>query len=313
MPGLNSLHYTLMFLTGVFFFLYYIFPRKREIAWLYFRLVTLGMASLLILAPFFWLACSAFKDKSVLMEYTFLPPLSKCFSTDYINLDNFKRLFAGDDTLQGKVYFWQYIVNSLFLASASTVIQLFFATLGGYALAVYDFRGKKIIMGYMLLTLVFPGILLLAPVYELIFQIGWMDTYWALLVPGAVSVFGMFLFRQAMIQVPKSLIEAARIDGCSEFAIYYNVAVPLVRPMIGAFCLICFLGSWNTFIGPQVFLQTNAKLTLPVILNQYIGVYTQQYGVFLAGTLLAIIPPIIIFFALQKEFISGLSTGAIKG
>ena len=126
-------------------------------------------------------------------------------------------------------------------------------------------------------------------------------------------MFGMFLFRQAMTAVPDSLIEAARIDGASEFVIYLRVVMPLVRPMTGAFCLITFLGNWNSFIGPQVFIQTQSKLTLPVVLNQYMGVYTQQYGVFLAGTLLAILPPAILFFALQKEFVSGLTSGSVKG
>lgn len=201
----------------------------------------------------------------------------------------------------------------MFLASTTVMVQLFFASLGGYALAKFDFRGRKIVMLYMLGSMMMPPMLFLAPVFKLIHQIGWMDTYWALIVPGAASVFGMFLFRQAIIGVPDSLLEAARIDGCSEFGIYLKVVMPLVRPMTGAFCLICFLHTWNAFIGPQVFIQTQAKLTLPVILNQYVGVYSQQYGVFLAGTLLAIIPPAILFFALQREFITGLTSGAVKG
>ena len=125
-------------------------------------------------------------------------------------------------------------------------------------------------------------------------------------------MFGIFLFRQAILGVPDDLIEAGRIDGCGEFRIYLTLVMPLVRPMTGAFCLISFLGAWNAFLGPNIFLQTQSKLTLPVVLNQYIGEYTQQYGVFLAGTLLAIIPPAILFFALQREFISGLTSGAVK-
>jgi ABC-type glycerol-3-phosphate transport system permease component len=127
-----------------------------------------------------------------------------------------------------------------------------------------------------------------------------------------VGVFGIFLFRQAMLDIPMDLIEAGRIDGCGEFRIYFQLVMPLVRPMIGAFCLISFLGAWNSFLGPNIFLQTQNKLTLPVVLNQYIGEYAQQYGVFLAGTLIAIIPPAILFFALQREFISGLQSGALK-
>ena len=241
-----------------------------------------------------------------------LPPLAE-WSKETLNLRNFASLFQGEQTIAGTVYFWEYIVNSLFLAAATNVIQTFFSSLGGYALAKYNFGGKNIIMLFMLTSMMIPGILLLAPVYKLIVNIRWVDTYWALLIPGACSVFGMFLFRQAIVGVPNELIEAGRIDGCSEFSIYLKLVMPLVRPMTGAFCLVTFLGSWNNFLGPQIFIHTRAKLTLPVILSQYMDVYTQQYGVFLAGTLLAIIPPAILFFCLQREFISGLSSGAVKG
>jgi ABC-type glycerol-3-phosphate transport system permease component len=112
--------------------------------------------------------------------------------------------------------------------------------------------------------------------------------------------------------VPDELIEAGRIDGCSEFRIYLTLVMPLVRPMTGAFCLISFLGAWNAFLGPSIFLQSQDKLTLPIVLNQYITVFKQQYGVFLAGTLLAIIPPAALFLLLQREFISGLTSGAVK-
>lgn len=309
---MNSLHMTLLFLAFIYIFLRWIYPKNNEISGAYLRYLLLGMAAFLILCPFVWLVCAVFKDKTVLMEYSFLPPLKE-WSLKTLNFDNFSTLFGGEDTVQGKVYFWEYLVNSIFLASTSTSINLLFASMGGYALSKYEFKGRKAIMAFMVGSMMFPGMLFIAPVYKMIFSFGWMDTYLALLVPGACSVFGMFLFRQAMTAVPESLIEAARIDGCSEFGIYLNVVMPLVRPMTGAFCLITFLGNWNSFIGPQVFIQTQAKLTLPVILNQYMGVYTQEYGVFLAGTLLAIIPPAIIFFTLQKEFVAGLTSGAVKG
>ena len=230
-----------------------------------------------------------------------------------VNFDHFVKLFAAKETMHGKVYFWQYILNSVFLASCVTILQLFFSSLGGFAMAKYEFRGKKFLMFFMLGTMMIPGMLFLPPVYELIVNIGWVDSYLALVVPGLVSVFGIFLFRQAMVGLPNDLIEAARVDGCSEFKIYFSLIMPLVRPMSGAFCLVTFLASWNNFLSPQIFIHSESKLTLPVVLTQYIGFYAQDYGVFLAGTMLAIIPPAILFFALQKEFISGLTSGAVKG
>jgi ABC-type glycerol-3-phosphate transport system permease component len=147
----------------------------------------------------------------------------------------------------------------------------------------------------------------------MVYKFGWMDTYYALIIPGAITVFGIFLFRQAMIGVPTSLLESARVDGASEFRIYWEITLPLVRPVTAAYCLITFLGTWNAFLQPQIFVQTQSKLPLPVVLNQYIGLYVQEYGIFLAGTLLAIIPPAILFFILQKEFVAGLTSGATKG
>jgi ABC-type glycerol-3-phosphate transport system permease component len=128
-----------------------------------------------------------------------------------------------------------------------------------------------------------------------------------------VSTYGIFLFRQACLSVPNEILDAGRIDGCGELRIYLQLVMPLVRPMSAAFCLMTFLGTWNSFFGPSIFLHTQAKLTLPIILNRYIGVYANEYGVFLAGTLLALVPPAILFFALQREFINGLATGAVKG
>lgn len=265
-----------------------------------------------MLAPFFWLLCSAFKDKDVLMKYSFLPPPGE-LSAKTVNLSNFHDLFAPQDSLQGKVWFWQFIINSLFLASAQTIIQLFFSSLGGYALAKYEFRGKRFVMFFMLGSMMIPAMLLMAPVYDLIFKLGWMDSYLALIVPSSVSVFGMFLFRQAILGIPDDIIEAGRVEGAGEFRIYLHLIMPLVRPMSAAFCLVAFLGSWNSFIAPNVFLQTHARLTLPVVLNFFVSEYVNQYGIFLAGTLLAIIPPAILFFSLQKEFVSGLTSGAVKG
>ena len=320
MNGLNNLHYILIvFLVG-FGLSYAVLPRYRPRIATIQRYVVLTLLAILILSPFLWLISAVFKDADVLMQYAFLPPLSE-WSSETLNLKNFYNpatekldsLFEAEKTMQGEVHFWRYLLNSLFLASTSTMVILFFSSLGGYALAKYEFHGKHAIISFMLGTMMIPGMLLLAPLYNLIYKIGWMDTYWALLVPGASSAFGMFLFRQACLSVPNSLMEAARIDGCSEFSIYLNIVMPLVRPMTGAFCLISFLGSWNSFVYPNIYIQTQSKLTLPVILNQFVGVYSQQYGIFLAGTLIAIIPPAILFFALQREFISGLTSGAIKG
>ena len=305
---MNGLQIFLLVLAGIFVVL---LPISRHAAFKYARLAVLILVATVMLTPFAWLVCSAFKDTNIMNQYAFLPPPSQ-ISSHTVNFSNFRGLFAPTLTRDGPISFWRYVVNSLFLASALTFVSLFFSSLGGFALAKYRFRGRSMLMVYMLASMTIPAVVLLAPNFEVIWRLGWMDTYKALIIPGAVSAFGIFLFRQAMFNVPNELLEAARIDGCSEFRIYLTLVMPLVRPMSGAFCLISFMGAWNAFLGPNIFLTSQAKLTLPVVLNQYMGTYVQQYGVFLAGTLIAMIPPAILFFSLQKEFISGLTSGAVK-
>jgi multiple sugar transport system permease protein len=325
---MNWLQISLLLLVAIFVLLLFV---QQKFAWTYARTTALLLVSAVFLLPFAWLISASFKDKTVLQEYTFLPPPSLWSSGTVdtvdpdtgatltttrpagINLDNFRELLKPRETLTGVTSFWRHVINSLFLASTGTMLSLFFSSLGGYALAKYKFRGRNAIVAFMLASLVIPGVVLLAPGYKLMVDLGWIDSYKALLIPGMVSVFGIFLFRQAMVGIPDDIIEAGRIDGCSEFRIYLQLMMPLVRPMIGAFVLITFLGSWNNFLGPQIFLQSEEKLPLPVILNQYVGLYSRQYGVFLAGTLLSILPPAILFLALQREFVAGLTSGAVKG
>ena len=305
-------HWFLLVAVGIFAVLYARSPARPKLAFSYLRWVTLLGVSVLILAPFLWLIAAAFKDQTVLNEYVFFPPLSK-WSHETMNLNNFKRLFAGEEAVQGTVYFWQYVLNSWFVATANTVLQLVFCSAAGFALSKYDFHGKQALTVFMLGTMMIPGVILFAPVYEMMVKLRLVDTYQGLILPSIVSAYGIFLFRQAMQAVPDEMLDAGRLDGCSELSVYFALAMPLVRPMSAAFCLLTFLGQWNSFFGPSIFLQSQDKLTLPVVLNQYINFYRNDYGVFLAGTLLAIVPPAILFFALEKEFVGGLSSGAVKG
>jgi multiple sugar transport system permease protein len=308
---MNSIHLILLGALAVGLFVYAVDRRRPRLAARYARLVVLVFLAAAFLAPFAWITCAAFKDRRVLLEYTFLPP----FSTwgQMLNLDSFRRLFEPRTSLQGTIVFWQYLLNSLFLASAATVIQVFFCSLGGYALAKFRFTGRRNLMLFMAASMMLPSMLFLAPTYDMLVHIGWIDSYAALLVPSAANAFGMFLFRQAMLGVPNSLIEAARVDGAGEFRIYSRIVMPLVQPMTAAFCLIVFMGQWNTFLGPQIYIQSDYKLTVPVILSQYVSEFQEQYGMFLAGTFLSILPIAVLFLTLQKEFISELTSGATKG
>lgn len=265
--------------------------------------VVLTAAALLAMTPFVWIICASFKQQEDIFTAVFLPSdLSR------LTLENFTTLFT-------KIPFGRWLFNSLFLASMQTVVVVTLSSLGGFALAKYNFRGRRTLMFIMLGTMLLPSQVLLPSMYELMYHVGWMNSYAAILVPGAVSVFGMFLFRQAMLGVPDELLAAGRVDGCSELRLWWDIALPIVRPMVGAFTLLAFLGSWNSFLWPQIVLQDMEKYTLPIGLTNMVGLpgFDTQYGALMAGALLSILPVMLLFFVLQRDFIAGLTSGAIKG
>jgi multiple sugar transport system permease protein len=270
----------------------------RRIA-LHLALAALACAAVL---PFAWVLCAAFKTPADLAGTTLLP----WHHLNHLTLDNFRRL--------DEFPLWRWEINSIFLASVHTVLVVTLGSLGGFALAKYQFAGKTFLTAIMLATLLLPPQVFLPGSYDLMFRFGWLDSYLAIVVPGAVSVFGIFLFRQAMLGVPDDLVHSARIDGCSEVRIWWEIALPMVRPMIGAYTLMAFLAEWNSFLWPQVVLQSEAKYTLTMGLNSLLGLpeYQFSYGIVMAATLIAVAPVAILFFALQGEFVSGLVEGAGK-
>lgn len=261
-------------------------------------------AAAISLVPFVWLVCAAVKTESDLFNYTFLP----WDGLERLTTANFGRLF-------GEEGFGDWLVNSLFLASTHTVMVVMLSSMGGFALAKYEFKGKKPLMVLMLATMMLPGQVLMPSSYELMQKIGWINTYFALLIPGSVSVFGIMLFKQAMGQVPDELLQAGRVDGCSELRLWWEISLPIVRPMIGAYTLMSFLGSWNSFVWPQVILQSERKFTLPMSISNMLSLpeYQSNYGILMAATIIGIVPVMLLFFALQRDFIAGLTSGAVKG
>lgn len=262
----------------------------------------------LTLLPFAWMASASVKSGSDFFSSLFLPAGDGWLGVawDRLTLDHFRQLFSGMGIARS-------LLNSFFLSSVSALGATFASALGGYALAKLHFRGAKA-AGYLVLgAIVLPSSLLLAPGYQVIYQLGLLDTYAGLLLPAIAPAFGVFLFRQAALYaVPDELIESARIDGAGEFKIFFAIALPLLRPMIGAFLLITFLGCWNNFIGPQIILQSPERFPLSVAIAQLKGVYGHDYGLIMAGTLVSVAPVMLLFLLLQKEFIQGLTAGAVK-
>jgi len=265
--------------------------------------------AIITLIPFAHMLAGALKTKFDYAATLFLPAGDGFLGIgwDRITLDNFRRLF-------GELAIGRAMLNSLFLASVHAILTVLFCSMGGYALSKLRFKGREFVTTLVLTALIIPGPLLLAPGFQLLYQLGLLNTYTGLILPGLTPAFGVFLFRQAMLNgVPGELIEAARIDGAGEARIFFELVLPLVRPMMGAFLMISFMGTWNNFINPQIVLQSPDLHPLSVALNNLKGLYGTDYALIMAGTIISISPVMCIFLLLQREFIAGLTGGAVKG
>jgi ABC-type glycerol-3-phosphate transport system permease component len=263
------------------------------------------------LIPFAWLLCASIKTSDVFFTYQFLPRGDGFLGIDWKSLT---LSYYTDLISRPEFNFGRSILNSIFYASTTATFSTLFCAMGGYALAKFQFRWRDPLTTLVLGCLIIPGPLLIAPTYQLLYRLGLLDSYAGLILPALAPAFGIYLFRQSMLHaVPADLLEAARIDGCGEFRIFFSIVLPLVRPMIGAFMLITFLGCWNNFIGPQIIFQTPERFPLAVQIAQLKGLYAINYGLLMAGTVISVAPVMVLFLFLQKEFIAGLTAGAVKG
>jgi multiple sugar transport system permease protein len=265
------------------------------------------LASLVTLVPLAWLFVSSFKTNESFLGSLFLPRTPEGgFDRDGLTLDHYRTLF-------GTLDFVTPLINSIFLSSTTAFLGTIACAMGGYALARFEFRGRRLVTAMVLGAVLIPGPLLLAPGYELLFNVGLLNTFTGVILPAAAPAFGVFLFRQAVMSgVPRELLEAARLDGCGEVRMFFTVVMPLVKPMIVTFVMLTFLGVWNNFVTPQVVLQSEDKFPLSVAVAQLRGTYYQNYGLQMAGTVVSIVPVLVLFLALQRSFVGGLTAGAVK-
>jgi multiple sugar transport system permease protein len=285
--------------------------RRREWVGKAITYAVLVLFAAITLVPFIWLVCASIKTRDSFFKYQFLPLGHGWLGLDWngLTLANYTELFTDPH-----FNFLRAVLNSVFYASTTATLSTLFCAMGGYALAKFQFRGRGTLTLLVLGCLIIPGSLLLAPTYQLLFRLHLLDSYAGLILPSVAPAFGIYLFRQSMLHsVPAELLEAARIDGCGEWRIFFTIVLPLVRPMIGTFMLITFLGCWNNFIGPQIIIQTPEKYPLAVEIAQLKGLYSIDYGMLMAGTLVSVAPVMLLFVFLQKEFIAGLTSGAVKG
>lgn len=258
------------------------------------------VGGLIMLMPFYFMFVFATHTRADI--FTLPPPL--WFGRDF---------FTNLALLNSKIPFWRSLGWSLYVAVMSTVLTLFFCSMAGYAFALMNFRFKNLIFAVVLGTMLVPSFMSMIPTFMVMDLLGWIDEHRALYLPTAANAFGIFLMRQfAMTAVPPELIEAARIDGCSEFGIYWRIVLPLLKPALGTLGLITFISSWNNFMGPLIVMRSAENYTLPLALRTLQSPVNTEWGALMAGSAIATLPLIILFILSSKQLIAGLTAGAVK-
>jgi ABC-type glycerol-3-phosphate transport system permease component len=220
-------------------------------------------------------------------------------------LENYRHLFVEEP-------FVRWAINSTFLAVARSALAIFFSSLAGFALAKYNFRGKSLAFILVLVSIMLPFEVLLIPLFIQMSWLGWINTYWAIIVPFAVGPFYIFLMRQFMLSVPDELMDAARIDGCTEFGIFWRVVAPIQKPAYGILAILAFNAAWNDFLWPLIVLSDKSLYTINLGVALLYGPYATPFGTILAGSFLGTLPIVIVFLFMQRQFIAGLTAGALK-
>lgn len=212
-----------------------------------------------------------------------------------------------------RIDFFGATFNSFVIASLITVSVLFFCSLAGFAFAKLKFKGKEPLFIFIIASMMIPSQLGLIPLFMIMTNLGWVNGLQAVIVPGMVNAFGVFWMRQYISSsVPFDLVEAARIDGCSNFRIYWNIVLPAIKPGLATLGIITFMGSWNDFLWPLVVLKDQSSHTIQIALRTLNDAYTTDYPMVLAGTFLATLPILIVFLIFNKQFIAGITEGAVK-
>lgn len=265
------------------------------------------IVSLLSIFPFIWLISTSLKGAG---ENIFAYPPT--FIPHDFTFENYTGVWHKIDFMS---YFW----NSMFVAGATVLLNLILSSLAAYPLARMEFKGKKITFFAILATIMVPFQAIMLPVYLITIKLNLVDSvndfmgYIGLVMPFAVSAFGIFLMRQAFLAVPREMEEAAIVDGCNIFQVFWKIILPMVKPSLAVLAIFTFIGSWGEFLWPSIILTKESMYTLPVGVNNLQGMFSSNWRYIAAGSILSTIPILIFFLAMQRYFISGENEGAVKG
>ncbi|MBL0385392.1 carbohydrate ABC transporter permease [Tumebacillus sp. ITR2] len=268
----------------------------KKILRILFYCVVIGYA-VLTLIPFLW---------SVLTSLKSTPDMDKFWvPVSSLTFENYSYIIT-------KFPFFRWLINSAIVAGAVTVGNLLFNTLAGYALARIKFPGRGLIFYIVLAVMMVPGQVVMIPVYIMLANWGWINTYQGFIIPFLTSSFGIFMMRQFFLALPVDLEEAALIDGLSRWGIFFKIALPLAKPALAAQTIFMFLGNWNSFMWPSLLASSDDMYTLPVGLNSFHWQYVAYWNQDLAGTMFMTVPMLIVFLLFQKWFIKGIATSGLK-
>jgi len=277
---------------------------RQSVFWSRLNRVVLYLAIavlfVLVVFPFYWMIVTSLQPQDAVFS---MPP----------------QLWPKHVTFQNYIDAWnsapwlRYFGNTLFVAVASTLISLVTSSLAAFAFASIEFRGKEALFSLVLSVMMIPAATTLIPNFLIIRTLGWYDTFYALIIPFAASVFGIFLLRQYFMSMPRELWEAAQIDGASRMRFFRSIALPLAKPAIVTIAINSFLGAWTSFLWPTVMTQSQNKQLIEVALNAFLGEKNQEWAQLAAASVFTTIPIVVLFFFVQRQFIEGIGGGGIKG
>ena len=264
-----------------------------------YALLILG--SVMAMLPFIWMILAAFKTGAELRE---IPPT---FLPQEWTFNNFRTIFNDEDLPLGRFY-----ANSLFVAVTNTFLVMFTSSLFGFIFGKYEFRGKRLLFWFILATMMIPFQVTMIPSYLILVKLGLINNLWALIVGSALDAFGIFLITQFAKSIPNEMLDAARVDGASEWRIYWNIALPQLGAALATLGMLTFMFNWNAYLWPLIILTEQDKRTLPIILNWYSTQHSQQIQLTMAASVLVVLPILVIFLFTQRWIVRGISLTGIK-
>lgn len=257
--------------------------------------------AVLVGIPFIYMITGSFKTNGEIFNY----PVTLGVQNPTTN--NYERLLGGQE-----VPYLRQLANSAIVATAQTLLSLTVSSMVGWGFAKYDFRGKTFLTIFLLATFAIPFQVTLIPLFQLMVGIGLLDNFLGVILPSSLSAFGAFFMRQAMVTIPGELLDAARIDGASEWGLFWRIGLPLARGALSVLAVLVFLQAWNDYLWPLIVLRTPDHFTYPLGLATLSGLYKVEYGMILGGAFIATLPVVLIFVAGRKQILNNLTVGAIK-